>query len=78
MRVVQRFGLERAIALVCLACCGAWLDAADQGAAMLPTFASIERLDPRLDALMPPDARIFSEPGGCVRHARLAAQRVHS
>jgi gluconolactonase len=58
MRVVQRFGLRCAIAVVCMSCYGSWLSAADRGAAMLPTVGSVERLDPRLDALVPPDARI--------------------
>ena len=58
MQVVQRFDWRSAIAVVCLACCGSWLDAADHGAAVLPTVGRIERLDPRLDALVPPDAAI--------------------
>ena len=51
-------GKHLAVAIVCLACCGPWLDAADHGAATLPAVGSIERLDPRLDALVPPDALI--------------------
>ena len=34
------------------------LDAADAGADLLPTVGSIERLDPKFDALVPKDAKI--------------------
>lgn len=58
MRMVQRFGSRCAIAVVCMSCYGSWLDGAEPGAAVLPTVGSVERLDPRFDALVPPDAKI--------------------
>ena len=58
MRAIPRFWCFGALALACLTWCGLGLDAAEPDAAMRPTVGSIERLDPRLDALVPPDARI--------------------
>jgi gluconolactonase len=58
MRVFQRFGWRCAIAVFCMSCYGSWLDGAEPGAAVLPTVGSVERLDPRFDALVPPDAKI--------------------
>jgi len=58
MRVFQRFGLRCAIAVFCMSCYGSLLDGAEPGAAVLPTVGRVERLDPRLDALVPPDAAI--------------------
>ena len=61
MRMSQLFVRWRFEALGCLAFLvwwNPWLTAADHGAATLPTVGHIERLDPRFDALVPPDATI--------------------
>ena len=61
MHLFLRFDWSRVSALGCVACmiwCGQRLGAAEPVGLSLPTVGSIERLDPRLDTLVPADAKI--------------------
>jgi gluconolactonase len=54
---IRRFPRRLLAALLAPALCGS-VPAAESGPDLLPTVGSIERLDPRLDTLVPKDARI--------------------
>jgi gluconolactonase len=55
---LRKKGLAARAALVVCACCGLARQAAAQEKAAFPTLGTIERLDPRFDKIVPPDARV--------------------